>query len=216
MTGRERLIAAAHRNPVDRQPILLFGDQGESDGVIVGIDALNAIAPTRARLVSIQSPLSRSLNQSRTLLDLLKVDPAKGQQVIDDLALEVSREIKTALAAGADGIAYQIEGANPTVATPMQYGGFFLEVDRMLLSEAASAAHANLLWVRDQNEPYIDFVCDLPAHLFAWSPESQVSISQVKLLRAGPIAFPSLDAEVFFSGGALVSDPASKSAEVLA
>jgi hypothetical protein len=77
----------------------------------------------------------------------------------------------------------------------MEYGGHFLEVDRQLLSGVIDARF-NALYVRGGSEPYIDFVSDLPAHAFAWDPQSGVTVAQVREVRQGALASTDKDADI--------------------
>ncbi|MCG9894538.1 MAG: hypothetical protein MH204_03565, partial [Fimbriimonadaceae bacterium] len=105
--------------------------------------------------------------------------------------------IDAALSARADGVCYVLAGANPASSTPMQYGGHFLEVDREILTDCQDAAF-NLLWVRGKEEPYLDFVIDLPAHAFAWDMVATgITPSAMKQARGGAVAGAHPEADIY-------------------
>jgi hypothetical protein len=69
----------------------------------------------------------------------------------------------------------------------MQYGGHYLELDRLLL-EGISQAECNMIFVVGDEDLYLDFVSDLPATLFGWDDRtSGISAAQGRATRKGAI-----------------------------
>jgi len=67
----------------------------------------------------------------------------------------------------------------------MQYGGFYLERDRELLS-SVPAVVTRVLLVPGGEDVFLDFVSDLPAEVFAWdSRASGFSSEYVRGMRQG-------------------------------
>lgn len=186
MTGRERLVAAGRGGELDRKPLILRTQDAQADGW-VSTDG----APSegdQACLKLVNSPFARSLAQGLDLNDLMQGDPASGEQALSSFAADTRKEMLDALEAGFDGIYYRLDGAYPDAATPMEYGGHYLEVDRALLSEVADARF-NLIWVEGDSEPYLDFVSDLPGHALGWSvKKTGVSVESLREMRSGAIA----------------------------
>lgn len=200
MNSRERLLAVAAGTAPDHKPIIIWPDAGmRSDAAIVSIKRLgNAGHSSRAVLAEILSPLARAILEGRNLTRTLHDSPETGEQQLGELIDDTRREISLALEAGADGIFYRLQGAEPEHATPMEYGGHFLEQDRSLLESAASAP-LNVLFVEGGPEVYLDFVSDLPANVLAWdSVKSGVDVRNVRAMRKGPLAAADPDADILF------------------
>lgn len=202
MSPRERLTAAARGGQPDQKPTIALGPRTSNgpipDAIVVPpgqVAQTLAQNPEAAVLAHILSPLARARRQSIDILTLLKSEPEAGDQHAETLALETSAEAAEALAQGADGILYDLDGAYPAASSPMQYGGHFLEKDRSIL-EAVQEARLNVVFVRGTAEPYIDFVSDLPAHVFAWQAESGVTPAMVRELRTGALAANHPDADI--------------------
>lgn len=207
MTGRERLVAAGRGGHVSPKPVLVWPSQpGETpdpraDGWVVDShdEAASILAahPDLLVLVTVLSPLGQDLAGPKTLLKALADDPAEGETALEACADQTRRDIAAALEAGADGVVYCLAGAYPSCTTPMEYGGHFLEVDRAILSEAAEARF-NVLWVRGKDQPYLDFVIDLPAHAFAWDMTATgMAPGGFRSARNGAIGGAHPDADIF-------------------
>lgn len=211
MTPRERLTAAARGGPTDRRAVLLwprethgpYGAHGSygarSDAYVVPVSEVGtqlAETPDHAVLASVCAPLGRAMADNFDLSTLLREDPEAGEAKLQGYIDETRMEMKTALEFGADGVFYRLMGAHPVASTPMQYGGFYLEPDRELLGEIEDA-RLNVLFVEGGPEPYLDFVADLPAHLFAWDAEVEVNL--VRSMRRGALAASDPAAEVLFA-----------------
>ena len=164
----------------DRTPVIAFGRSEGADAVCVPVREIQRDADT-AILAIVESPLARAIRHGVPLVQQLS---AQDHTEFDRLKKETREEIGAATTNGADGIVYVIDGASPAHTTPMEYGGFFLETDRTLLTEIADAPF-NLIYVASESDPYIDFVSDLPAHGFAW--RADVGLAEVRALRSGAI-----------------------------
>jgi hypothetical protein len=112
-------------------------------------------------------------------LELLQTDPENGNAELARLA-EV---VRTEFDGSRPPWIYRLTGPEPAKATPMQYGGFFLEKDREFLQSAKSRGK---LWIFVDAGPgaYLDFVSDLPADGFAWDAEATgFPVSEMRKLR---------------------------------
>jgi hypothetical protein len=205
LTGRERLVAAARGGEVDRRPVLAwpFGDP-EADAVVFHTDSgpkAIAEAGDRAGLVEVLNPFGLALQREILLNDLLRDTPELGDRVLEGLVGEVRDHIQVALHGGADGVLYRLHGARGLHCTPMQYGGHYLERDRELLSEITDA-RLNVVFVVGGDDAYLDFVSDLPAHLFAWdSKSSLIRPEQVRSMREGALCCADPEADVTLDPG---------------
>lgn len=198
MTSLERVRAAAAGQPLDRKPVLIYGDPELSDMVVCAVDDVvpaRAEHPNQAVLVEVASPFARAAAAGQDIYALLHADPVAGATQLAEYAEQVRDEAALALKAGADGIWYHMEGADASQSTPMQYGGHFLELDRELLAGFGKEA-INVVAVIGA-EPYLDFVCDLPADFFAWQADiSNVDVATVRAIRPGGLAAQSPEADL--------------------
>lgn len=191
MTCRERLIAATRGGEVDRQPVIRWPYWEESSDIrhynhetmpehIEGGDE-------DLSLVEITNPFGLALQRDLDLNKILKEDPKEGNRLLGELIDEAQEDINLAFQGGADGIIYRLYGARSRHCTPMQYGGFYLEKDRELL-DGVKDALLNVVFVVGEEDVYLDFVSDLPAHVFGWdSRESQIPVSEVRKMRTGAL-----------------------------
>ncbi len=194
MTSRQRLLTVVQGGTPDQTPIIGV------DALLVPLDRIQATResnPDQMTLAIVPSPLTLAIKQGLDIFPELQADPIQGNEQLDKLCMAVQIQMNDALGAGADGICYIIDGAYPTSATPMQYGGFFLERDRELL-ESINLAAFNLILVAGSQEPYIDFVSDLPAQAFAWEATSGWTPSQVRELRKATLAADHPEADIQF------------------
>lgn len=190
MTARETVLALLSGQP-DRAMLSLQLDGG-------GSFAIDQLDPDRFSLKTIANPFAEARHEGVDLVAELASSVAEGNKRLDDFCEAVQERIAEALSQGFDGILYRLAGANPTDASPMEYGGFFLERDRELLEFAASAT-CNVLLVEPGRDAYIDFVSDLPAHIFAWDiASSGIDLAAVRALRSGPLACDDAGADVYF------------------
>lgn len=185
MTSRERVFAAARGGSVDRKPVLAY-PVASSDSDIVIADSVEAVSTLldgeRVVVCQVDSPFRRGGND---LPSALALDPIENGQRLETAVAATRTEMAEALAAGADGILYRLFGARESLSTPMEYGGHYLERDRELLAEVQDASLNVLLLVGDE-DLYMDFVSDLPAHVIAWDREATgISSDAVRILRSG-------------------------------
>ncbi len=200
MTPRERLTAIARGGSADERPTLVW--PGPSSDVIVVSSPSEVMAkqdPDRILIVEVSNPFGLALAAGVDLNQAQKNDPAAGAEKLAHFVAKTRESIQAALDAGADGILYKLFGANEQFCTPMQYGGYYLEVDREILSEFSEATF-NLLYVVGDADTFIDFVSDLPAHAFAWDVQSTgFSVLMVRELRSGALCADDPAADILLS-----------------
>jgi hypothetical protein len=185
--GRDRLVAASRGGAVDARPVIA-PYQG-ADGLIVPVPEVSAQAGGEAAILAdVLNPFGRARQRGVDLNALLQDQPAEGEAELAALVTEAHRDMESALRDGADGIFYRLQGAEPSLCTPMQYGGHYLERDRELLQQVAEA-RLNVIFVDAEADAYLDFLSDLPGHVFAWrSQSSALTLDDVRRLRAGALA----------------------------
>ncbi len=189
MTSRERVLSASRGGQVDSTPTLswLVMDSNAEANVVDPVTVTKGNSG-QVLLAEVSNPFGLALRKGIDLNRALKDDPSVASEVLDGLVEEVRNQISLSLGQGADGIFYRLHGACPKHCSPMQYGGHYLERDRELLGEV-SETFLNVLFVAGNDELYIDFVSDLPAHVFAWDSEkTQVSADEVRAMRKGAVA----------------------------
>jgi hypothetical protein len=198
-------VAAARGGEVDRKPVVAWPHPSqESDAMVfhsdVGHDVI-AGAGDKAALVEVFNPFGLAVQREISLNSLLGDTPELGDRILNGLVEEVRGHIRAAFDSGADGILYRLHGARGLHCTPMQYGGHYLERDRELLTEIQDA-RLNVLFVVGEDDAYLDFVSDLPAHVFAWDCDAtQVSAEQVRALRPGALASTDPAADIVLDPG---------------
>jgi len=209
VNGRERLIAVARGAGTDRKPVIGWPAACvDSDAVVESGFPAKPIgdSPDRVWLAAVSNPFGRALRGGIGLSQILEDDPAKGEEILDSQEEKCRREIREALRQGFDGVLYLVYGARSLHTTPMKYGGHYLERDRGLLSELGDAAF-NMVFVVGEEDTYLDFVSDLPAHAFGWDAAATgVSVAQVRQMRTGALATNSPEADIELCFG--LSDPA--------
>lgn len=107
-------------------------------------------------LQTVLNPFGRALEEGLDLNAALSEDPVAGSAHLDRLCQMTESECASAR----DGILYRLIGADSRHCTPMQYGGFYLERDREILSRAKLRGYLQI--DVDGEEPYLDFIVDLP------------------------------------------------------
>lgn len=148
------------------------------------------------RVLILSNPYGLALREGFDLTANLRADPEHGAKVLDAYAQSVRSQLQAGVANGAELIVYQLFGAEPTACTPMEYGGYYLEKDRELLTECRAFA-ATLLFVCSAEGAYFDFLSDLPAHAFGWDANaSGVPVSAVRAIRPGPLVSNDPEADV--------------------
>jgi len=203
LTSRERIVAAARGGEVDRRPTLSWLSESSSSdaAVLEQTEIAKSLSGERVVLANVPNPFGLALGKGIDLNKALKDDPSVGGVVLDGLVEEVRSQIRASLESGADGIFYRLHGANPSHCTPMEYGGHYLERDRELLNEADGATF-NVLFIAGNEELYIDFVSDLPAHAFAWDYDlSKLPASEVRQSRIGAVASSDPSSEILLEIG---------------
>ena len=147
-------------------------------------------------LKEILSPFSLALSQGENLNEVLRKDPSSS--LLEDYVQRVRTNIEEALSEGFDGIIYVLRGAEPSLSSPMQYGGHFLEHDRALLEEFKEA-RLNVLVIVGGEGTFLDFVSDLPAHVFAWDVVATgYPVADLRLLRTGALATSDSSTEFYW------------------
>lgn len=140
-------------------------------------------------ITEVLNPFARARRQGIDIVAELDKDPIKGGELLDRLVEETRKEIEAAHS----GVFYRLEGASPASTTPMQYGGYFLERDRELLS----AAHPpRIAFVAGTADVYFDFVGDLPAEYFGYDIACGTPVNEVRAIRGGEILADSPDADL--------------------
>lgn len=203
MTGREQLLAASRGSELEVKPVLMgtFQPAAGAEGYVVELsqveDCLDQ-APESACLVRVTCPLGRTIESGEKLIGQLHENPSDGEARLSEIRDMVRTEIDEALGKGADGVFYVVDGASGEFSTPMEYGGHFLEVDREVLNEY-SGARLNAVYVEGV-EPYLEFVADLPAHLFGWDiTRSERDLNFVRAIRDGAIFASTPEADIYYS-----------------
>ncbi len=192
MTGRERVVAALQGSPTDQAADL------NRDAVITHPDDLAKwLDGALAAFVEVLSPFALSKSRGIDLSGILKGNPEEGFNQLDALKLEVSAALENAHAQRADGIFYHLDGPRASACTPMQYGGYYLELDRELLTQAKGLV---LVYVPGEEPLYLDAISDLTAHAFGWNAAaSGFSVDQFKALRGGITFGPDAEHDLHYT-----------------
>jgi hypothetical protein len=133
----------------------------------------------------IPSPFARALAVGDDLNALFTEKPEQGEAKLVTFVSQVQAEIEGVTPGGL--IIYRLVGAEPLFASPMQYGGHYLERDRQLLDLAKASCKVALV-IEGGPETYLDFVSDLPAHVFMWDEVSTGTSREVmKQMRLGEL-----------------------------
>lgn len=205
MTSRERLLAAARGGEVDRKPVVNWPHwETGSDLRHYNCETIPEEieeAPSEITVVEVTNPFGLALQRNLDLNAALKDDPKVGNQILAGLCEEVKRDIDQAFKLRADGILYRVYGARARHCTPMQYGGYYLERDRELLAEVQDALF-NIVFVVGEEDVYLDFVSDLPAHAFGWDfDETKIPTAQVRPMRQGALISTDPESDILLDPG---------------
>jgi hypothetical protein len=148
-------------------------------------------------MIRIDCPFRLAEQSGCPLIEFLESDPGKGNAKLAELVEDARHRIDAA----SDSILYVLSGPEPARATPMQYGGFFLERDRELLEHAKKDDESEVWLYVDAGEgAYLDFVSDLPADVFAWdSQRTGFSLSEMRKLRPGRLCTNEVGSDKDFS-----------------
>lgn len=137
---------------------------------------------------TVKNPFGQSLDLGLNLNELYRNNPEAAAAKVEELAAKIH----------ADGpVVYVLEGAEPRLCSPMQYGGQYLETDREILARLTAQTFVILL-VKGYDGAYLDFVSDLDAQIFAWDArETGFTLAQMRELRTGLLATNEPGADVF-------------------
>ncbi|MCW5938023.1 MAG: hypothetical protein KF884_09320 [Fimbriimonadaceae bacterium] len=189
MTGRERLHTAIAGGSVRPSPVLCWAPDPRADGVV----SVARPDEGQAWWPPVKNPFGRAQDQGLDVRAWLESDPGKAEAALETLKSQTQVEIERARQDGADGVVYLLFGATAAESTPMEYGGHWLEIDRSLLRDASLPV---LVYVLGDEEPYIDFVSDLPCQAFGFDPKA-FPLGEARALRQGPLALPEPSAEIY-------------------
>lgn len=204
MTERERLTAVARGGEADRRPALgWYGSEVldvQPDGWILQssaqVQGAREAYGSACLLVAVKSPFGWAKEEGLDLMAALHANPVSGDEELTRLREKTRMDITHALDKGADGICYILAGAEPSQTTPMQYGGFLLELDREILQEFSGAVF-NAVWVHGEKELYLEFVADLPCHALGWdTAKSGIQPSSIRPYRNGAIFGDSPESDI--------------------
>jgi hypothetical protein len=142
----------------------------------------NQLGCSVSQASEVWSPFSRALDAGAELNRLYALEPDRAEQLMATYVDAAKQEIE----ASAGGlIVYRLKGAEPKFASPMEYGGHYLEVDRELLAYGLEKSKLALV-IEGGPETYLDFVSDLPATVFVWnSLETNMSQKELEAMRSG-------------------------------
>lgn len=138
--------------------------------------------------------LHTALNLEPDLFTVASSQPDHGSNLLDAAERAIEDGARAARANGAAGIAYVLAGAHAPQSTPMEYGGHILERERELLERLGPGGPELLVVIG--SDPYLDFVSDLPAQIFAWDARSGYPVSELRSLRQGLLATDHPDADI--------------------
>ena len=204
LNSRERLTAASRGGETDRLPWFVWKPQSlftdvsdlaenwQPDALVVATpeDARELLQafPDSAILVEVGNPFGAALLDGIDLNDEFEKGPAVGSHAFDKYVAATQELMESAMDSGADGILYRVFGAEPNLSTPMQFGGFYLEQERELLSGVADARF-NVVYIEGGEGTYLDVVSDLTSHALGWDEmRSAIPASEVRAMHRGALA----------------------------
>lgn len=158
MTPRERVLSGAFSGERLRAT---YPAVTSDSALVVGEGSHDQLS-----LVEVLNPFGLALAEGENLNDAFAADPEQGEARLAEFAGKTRTAIQNGVAK-ADGIWYRLVGAEMALCTPMQYGGYYLELDRELL-QSAEGAKFNVVAVVGAEETFLDVVADLPAQGLAW------------------------------------------------
>lgn len=216
MTAKERLAAAAKGGTPDQKPLIVWPKllpqtpSSEADAWVVDapheLSEAKSLCGDSAVLSSVLSPFGWAHQKGIPLMKLLESDPKEGDIELQKLQQMTLDEARARMDEGADGLCYVLAGAGPDHTTPMQYGGFLLDLDREILEEFTEADF-NLVWVRGHKDPYLEFVADLPCHALSWDMAATgIQPASIRPYRTGAIAGDRPDCDLFLLDRVLEPD----------
>lgn len=214
MNTREKFLQVVRGGEFEGKLRLSFDEDSDAILNLSQAELSRAVNGEKPVLQVIAGPFLRAHKEGQDLNDAYRSNPQIGAEVAEKFVNAAESEIQEALDQGADGIVYLLEGARGAFSTPMEYGGYHLENDRRLL-ELVTESTLSAVYVIGHEDLYIDFVSDLPAHLFAWDANgSTYSSDYVRTLRTGAQASNDPDSEVFFDINPVIQERISHSLEL--
>lgn len=105
----------------------------------------------------VRSPMAEAQCNQVDLMALLREDLDAGHAVLEELFEKTRAAIRSQ---NANAFLYHLVGASPADCTPMQYGGFLLELDRELVSQMKAIAPV-VCFVEGEADLYLDSISDL-------------------------------------------------------
>lgn len=148
--------------------------------------------PDNIHLTAVLNPFGRALKQDVDLTEILAEDPDRGETLLGGFVDKARKD----MAEAPDGVLYLLYGARGLHTTPMEYGGHYLERDRELLTEIENS-NFNMVFVVGEDDAYLDFVSDLPAHAFGWdSKATGVTVQEMRKMRTGALATNAHNADI--------------------
>jgi hypothetical protein len=194
-------LAAIQGGAVNRKPVIGWPKNKQDVDIAVYPAGLLAERPYQngpLALAFVPNLYRQFQMMGEDIMAMLRAKPAEAADLIE-IAQTTNLELcKNAITNGAIGVFYEVHGATASQCTPMQYGGLFLEGDRAFLDEL-SHSECNVVYING-TEPYLDFVSDLPAQVFAWDREgSNIPVSEVRKLRPGALAASDPEADFLLS-----------------
>ena len=152
----------------------------------------------RAVLAIVGNPFFAAKLNGEDLTEVARKNSSEGQKRIESWVEKTQSALVTAIEGGADGVLYVLGGADPSLNSPMEFGGLYLEHDRALLAMIADAPF-NVLMVNGPPD-YLDFLEDLPAHALAWEPQdNRWNFNEARAIWPHAIAAEHPEADVLFT-----------------
>ncbi|MFW5698167.1 MAG: hypothetical protein ACOCX1_06395 [Fimbriimonadaceae bacterium] len=200
MTGRELLQNALAGLTVEPKPVIVEEPSPDADGLCVRPGAVaKAVAdhPDQLVLVTVDSPYGRAFDECVDVLALLDEDPSRCDDYLRTKLREAENDIAAAKDAGAHGIRYRLAGATTEFLSRPIYSRWLLPLDEMILAEH-NWFELNLIEVIG-DEPFLDLVAQVPAHVIAWDRKcSRATVDQVKNRFEGLVATADGEGDIFF------------------
>lgn len=194
MTSKEKLLAALG-GAADAKPTFAWPESNQNADVqVCSADEVSQGPSDESAVLAFVPNLYRRFQlMGKDPVAILKDTTAIG--MVEEAEAKSLRDARGAIEGGAMGVFYEIHGADASQCTPMEYGGLFLEKDRAFL-EAIADAPCNVIYINGK-QPYLDFVSDLPAKVFAWDIKgSGIPVSEVRKMRDGLLAADASDADL--------------------
>jgi hypothetical protein len=168
-----------------------FAQRWSPDAVVVSspleVSGVSQAVPDTVVLVEVGNPFGAAMQDGVDLNAEFEKGPDLGGAAFEAYVSGTRSALAAALESGADGVLYRLFGAEPSLSTPMQFGGFYLEQERELLS-AITDARFNVLYIEGGEGLYLDVVSDLPCHALGWDESrSGITASEVRAMHRGAL-----------------------------